>query len=125
MSKTVSSLVLLIGMTLGSSVSAKNCKQLFGEEYFTNRQQLRNEGKLKRLIEHSFEKEIEREFEAEIESAISQDFSNDVTKDLELIKPSEVNLGVEDQRNQAELINDDSGFNLQSIFEDWEKKQNA
>ena len=118
MSKTVSSLVLLIGMTIGGSVSAKNCKQFLDEEYFSNRQQLRNEGKLKRLHKQHRAREIEAEYKAEIESAIN---GIDISSD-DSVENNELGV-MPDVPILHDNYPDDGGFNLTSVFEEWEQRR--
>ena len=115
MSKTVSSLVLLIGMTIGGSVSGKDCKQFFDEEYFSARQQLRNEGKLKRIQQQHFEKELENEFKQDILSALSVEHQS-------VENPED--KASDNFENYDDYLEDDpdSGFTLESVFDELDDK---
>ena len=120
MSKTVSSIVLLIGMTIGGTVSAKDCKQFLDEEYFSNRQQLRNESKLKRLHKQHIAREMEAEYKAEIESAMNGHFDpKAIAEDVE----PESDILADYSRIKEHTHNDDDGFSLASVFEEWEDKK--
>ena len=82
MSKTVSSLVILIGMTVGVSASQNLAFELSKNEYYKGRENLRLSSHLKRTYLKDFAKEEQLEAERSIEKALNN--IEDDEADLEL-----------------------------------------
>ena len=106
MSKTVSSIVILIGMTLGSTVESKTIKNLVDEEYFSNRQEMRNETIRKRINQVKIIKELDKETEEAIEFALDNRNEFKINETPNTVRKSKF-------YNPPPL---EEGFNIATIF---------
>ena len=115
MSKTVSSLVILIGMTVGVNAGQNLAFELSENEYYKGRENLRSSSHLKRTYLKDFAKEEELEADRSIENALS----NVSDEEINELEPEDVYQSDVENFNPDQLNSEgfEQGLDLTAFIE--------